>query len=107
LSQDEKARLAADGFVRTQQQFPTFTYGYATIYLEDLPIFVSADSILHAVHRSYDAILKGIELTADSGNDGPHRRNACATGRWRRRRVYAGTDYRPRPLSSRRRNSTG
>ncbi len=63
LSQDEKARLAADGFVRTQQQFPTFTYGYATIYLEDLPIFVSADSILHAVHRSYDAILKGIELT--------------------------------------------
>lgn len=63
LSPEEKTRLSNDGFVRTDQQFPTFTYGYGTIYLEDLPVFVSADSILFAMHRSYDAILKGIEMT--------------------------------------------
>lgn len=59
----EKERLKRDGFVISgQTEFPTFTYGYASIYAEDLPLYVSADSILYAVHRSYDDILKTLEL---------------------------------------------
>jgi len=30
---------------------------YYRTYRRDLPVFVSADSILHARHRSYDSIL--------------------------------------------------
>lgn len=29
--------------------------------MQDLPVFVSADSIMHAVHRSYDGILESVE----------------------------------------------
>src|SRR5204863_1662307 len=32
--------------------------------MQDLPVFVSADSILQAVHQSYDDILKAIEIEA-------------------------------------------
>ena len=34
------------------------------VYAEDLPVFVSADSILDALHRSYDAILEDLEPAA-------------------------------------------
>lgn len=34
---------------------------YLEIYRADLPVFVSADSILHALHRSYDEILRQLE----------------------------------------------
>ena len=62
---DEKAVLAKNGFVISdRQRFPAFPYGYQAIYSADLPVFISADSIMHAVHRSYDDILKQIELTS-------------------------------------------
>lgn len=41
--------------------FPTFTYGYTNIYMADLPVFISADSILSAIHTSYDDILQAFE----------------------------------------------
>ena len=56
--------LARRGFViSARQSFPTFFYGYKSIYADDLPLFISADSILYAVHQSYDAILKHVELS--------------------------------------------
>lgn len=56
------AKLAERGFVISDQHsFPTFAYGYATIYLEDLPVYISADSLLNAVHRSYESILESLE----------------------------------------------
>ena len=56
--------LARNGFViSSRQQFPSFTYGYATIYSQDLPVYISADSILDAVHRSYDTILASVEYS--------------------------------------------
>ncbi|MEY4577958.1 MAG: hypothetical protein RL701_2661 [Pseudomonadota bacterium] len=59
----ELAGLAQNGFVISgRQRFPSFTYGYASIYASDLPVYISADSILDAVHRSYDDILKDLEL---------------------------------------------
>jgi hypothetical protein len=58
----EETALARDGFVITDRvRFPSFAYGYQTIYTAHLPVFVSADSILFAVHKSFDAILKSVE----------------------------------------------
>ncbi|WP_437479725.1 DUF3160 domain-containing protein [Sorangium sp. So ce1014] len=65
LDADELAKLSANGFVISEKKsFPTFVYGYESIYALDLPLYVSADSILYAVHRSYDAILKQVELAS-------------------------------------------
>ncbi|MCC6557715.1 MAG: DUF3160 domain-containing protein [Polyangiaceae bacterium] len=65
LSPDELAALGANGLVISEQKrFPTFVYGYEAIYAQDLPLFVSADSILFAVHRSYDEILKAVEVAS-------------------------------------------
>jgi hypothetical protein len=63
LNESELAALKQRGFVISDRfRSPSFAYGYATIYLEDLPVYVSADSILFAVHRSYDKILAATEL---------------------------------------------
>jgi hypothetical protein len=65
MNATQQARFARDGMlVRDALRYPSFSYGYRDIYLEDLPIFISADSILEAVHRSYDAILEDLELEA-------------------------------------------
>jgi hypothetical protein len=62
LNEGELASLRQRGFViSARHSFPTFTYGYRTAYLEHLPLYVSADSILFAMHRSYDRILQQIE----------------------------------------------
>ena len=62
LDDQELARLAATGFaISTSHQMPSFLYGYASIYVEDLPLYVSADSILYSIHDSYDEILKQLE----------------------------------------------
>lgn len=44
--------------------FMSFGTGYEQIYKNDLPIYITADSLLHAVHRSYDAILQSVETTS-------------------------------------------
>ncbi|HVR61428.1 MAG TPA: DUF3160 domain-containing protein [Polyangia bacterium] len=63
LSAGELGVLAKNGFViSADKKYPGFAYGYDAIYADHLPVFVSADSIMHAVHRSYDAILKAVEL---------------------------------------------
>ncbi|NUQ73661.1 MAG: DUF3160 domain-containing protein [Polyangiaceae bacterium] len=62
LTQDELNTFKQNGFVISEaKRFPTFVYGYESLYSQDLPLFVSADSILYAVHRSYDDILKAVE----------------------------------------------
>lgn len=65
LNADELDALGRKGFAITERRrFPTFTYGYASIYMADLPLYVSADSVLHAVHSSYDDILAAIETAS-------------------------------------------
>jgi hypothetical protein len=65
LLDDELAALRTHGFtISRRKQFPSFANGYETIYMADLPVYISADSILEAVHRSYDDILKQIETSA-------------------------------------------
>jgi hypothetical protein len=63
VSDAERQGLATNGFViSARQSFPTFFYGYKSIYADHLPLFVSLDSVIHAVHRSYDGALMQIEL---------------------------------------------
>lgn len=62
LNDAELAKLGTNGFViSARQTFPTFFNGYSSIYADHLPVFISADSILYAVHKSYDGILKQVE----------------------------------------------
>ena len=64
LSTAAQQDLSVRGFtIGMDVEFPTFLYGYSRIYMADLPVYISADSILHAVHRSYDAILKAVETS--------------------------------------------
>ena len=63
LTASELPTLATNGVaISTTRRFPSFTYGYKSIYAADLPLFISADSILHAVHRGFDDTLKQIEV---------------------------------------------
>ncbi|MDD9941597.1 MAG: DUF3160 domain-containing protein [Myxococcales bacterium] len=62
LREVELERLRTNGFVIVPRHaFPSFFYGYLTVYGEDLPVFVSADSILDALHRSFDDLLMRLE----------------------------------------------
>lgn len=65
MNDDELATFGEQGFVITDRWlFPTFGYGYVNLYAEDLPVFVSADSLLFALHRSYSSILQDVEINA-------------------------------------------
>lgn len=62
LNDAERAALSARGFLISERtKFPSFVYGYESLYMHDLPLYISADSILNAVHRSYDDMLKALE----------------------------------------------
>ncbi len=64
LDAQEQAALVKHGFVISERKtFPSFVYGYESIYMMDLPVYISADSILYAVHESYDSILMQLEMT--------------------------------------------
>lgn len=54
--------LAQNGFVAVGDS-PTFTFAstYLDLYFNDLPVFISADSMLHALHKSFDSMLLDFE----------------------------------------------
>lgn len=59
----EKDLLSRHSFMVTERvSYPSFVAGFYEIYKKDLPVYISADAILHALHRSYDNMLKDIEL---------------------------------------------
>lgn len=65
LNEAELAVFKANGFaISDRQRFPHFAHGYQAIYSQDLPVFISADSILEAVHQSYDEILNSLEVAS-------------------------------------------
>ncbi|MGF1466766.1 MAG: DUF3160 domain-containing protein [Sandaracinaceae bacterium] len=66
LTPDEEARFARDGFVLMGDRltFPTFGDGLSRIYEQDLPVYVTADALMEAVHRSFDHLLKDIEIVS-------------------------------------------
>lgn len=63
LTSDERQLLRRHGFVVSERlQRETFGSALTEIFHQDLPVFVSTDAILHAVHMSYDVILKQSEI---------------------------------------------
>jgi hypothetical protein len=57
--------LARTGLViKRDQSYPYFLSGLKEIYASDLPLYVSADAILDALHLSFDDILASVERTA-------------------------------------------
>lgn len=64
LTPDEEALLLRQGLVVTERLArETFLEQFAEIWRLDLPVFISADAILHAFHEQYDYILRTIELS--------------------------------------------
>jgi hypothetical protein len=62
ITPEEMVALGQRGFViLPRREYPSFAYAYTEIYSQDLPVFVSADMVLEAVHRSYDQLLETIE----------------------------------------------
>jgi hypothetical protein len=62
LKPDETALLKKNGFVVSGRlSASSFAELYYRVFTLDLPVFITADSLLHAWHRSYDAILEEIE----------------------------------------------
>lgn len=62
LNPAELARFQHNGFVVSERlRTSSFARAFFHIYRNDLPVFISADALLHAWHRSYDAILEELE----------------------------------------------
>jgi hypothetical protein len=62
LSEPELAVFKEKGFVVSERMGShSFTNLYYRIYVRDLPVFVSSDSMLHAWHRYFDRMLEGME----------------------------------------------
>ncbi len=62
LTDHEKSLIEKHGFMVTERlKFASFGEAFGKIFHNDLPVFVSTDAILHAIHMSYDEILKTVE----------------------------------------------
>lgn len=62
LNEDEFGILKTNGFVVCERMgSPTFGDAYYRLFNADLPVFVTCDSILHAWHRSFSALLEESE----------------------------------------------
>ncbi|HKP63286.1 MAG TPA: DUF3160 domain-containing protein [Polyangiales bacterium] len=62
LDEDALRKLGEQGFaISKTTRFLNMANGLKTIYAEDLPVYISLDVILDAVHTSYEAILKDLE----------------------------------------------
>ncbi|MCX4241720.1 DUF3160 domain-containing protein [Paraliomyxa miuraensis] len=67
LTEAERERLHALGFVVVPPRGPAGAGPvdvYYRVFAADLPVFISADSVLHAWHRSYDDVLERTEESA-------------------------------------------
>jgi hypothetical protein len=62
LGTDEEAQLVRDGFVvPARLQYADYTSAYSDLHRSELPVYVSADSILHAVYASHDQLVASLE----------------------------------------------
>ncbi len=61
LSSDAVRRLARDGFAISGAGHLSFAAGYDQVYVNDLPLYITVDSVLHAMHRSFDELLMSVE----------------------------------------------
>ena len=62
LTAAEEAKLKETGFVVSERlHYPTPAWAFHDTFYKDLPLLITADSVLHAMHRSFDEILKTLE----------------------------------------------
>lgn len=63
LSAEARATLAREGFVVARPPYggATMASSLRDIFVQDLPLLVTTDAILDAVHRSYDRVLAELE----------------------------------------------
>lgn len=62
LNEKELETLKTHGMVVSERLgHKSFGDAYYRLYSDDLPVFITADSVMHAWHQSFDAILKYIE----------------------------------------------
>jgi hypothetical protein len=64
LNDDELAAFKKNGFVVSERMgAASFSEMLYRVYSRDLPVYISADAVLHAWHRSYHAMLEELEET--------------------------------------------
>jgi len=62
LTDYERSLVDRHGFMVTERLAPnSFGDAFTDIYKRDMPVFVSTDAILHALHMSYDLLLQDVE----------------------------------------------
>jgi hypothetical protein len=61
LSESALSKLSQNGFVVTNSHKETMEDVYCTVFLDDLPVFITTDSILHLYHLIFDNLLKNVE----------------------------------------------
>jgi hypothetical protein len=62
LNEEQKNLLSGNGFVVIDNGFENdIIQPYKEMKLDDIPIFVTSDTLLHLYHIQFDEILKGIE----------------------------------------------
>ncbi|HEY4057314.1 MAG TPA: DUF3160 domain-containing protein [Kofleriaceae bacterium] len=62
LTPSEQAQLARDGLVVPERlAYDSFTTAYYDVHRGQLPLYVSVDSIMHAVYASHDKLLANLE----------------------------------------------
>lgn len=68
MNDDQRGVLKRNGFVVLDHaSYRTPEIAYEELYMGDLPVMITSDSILYALHRSYDSILLQMELTVMVG----------------------------------------
>ena len=61
INGSQEARLRRNGFLAADCQMKSFAQVYYQVFSSDAPVYVTADSVLHAWHRSFDAMLEETE----------------------------------------------
>ncbi len=62
LTDYEKSLISKHGFMVTERlNYPTFIHAFWDVFNKDMPIYISADAMLHALHFTYSSLLPYIE----------------------------------------------
>jgi hypothetical protein len=63
LTEEETKKLYKDGFLILPSAEETFMGFYEKLYNNDMPVAITSDMMLHAVHKFYDSYIKFLEET--------------------------------------------
>ncbi len=67
LTDGDRAKLAENGFVVLGRHEATPSTVFHQVYKAHLPLLITSDSLLHALHQSFDTVLKEMEVAALTG----------------------------------------